>query len=408
MLNLWKQIQEKIDDLNPNEFQIMANNFVRIYRQEVFRGLNELSGLNIDEECVKGQPDSYADYDGGWAALEASKQLKGWYRKSRSDIDRLYEKSTKENIKITYLCFVFRTSEKTKPDEREEIKDYAFKKLGVSQELVELIFGDKLISELALPQYARILKNDLRISLSTNPFKDIKRVIESLELTDFYPKLDDFEEGIVFFPKERIERAESVLNNTRRDLGILGLGTSGKTTFALTLGYNYYKDGYIVLYFDFKEEFDEDTIKLLYETIVQNEDIRLLIILDNVHLYPNMYMLYKEIRDRQKLMIEQKGDSFKIIYVGTKFWLDDEFNFLKIFHKKERGWVENLGAKNQEDRLNSFDIESFYNVYRYFLIKTGGVYINLQITRFENGVGFLVMIYLFFSVHSVTIQKHLL
>lgn len=365
MAKLKEQIKEKIELLSEGQFQQLANDFVRLYLPDVFKGLNELSGLNLKEQPIPGQPDSYSFYDSGLAAVQASKN-DDWSGKAKEDIDSM-KKTLKDHI--TCLCFVFKLTDVNPTDKKiNEIKDYAFEKLGVSQEMVDFIFGGSLISELSQPKYAGILHRNLGIELDRKPFKTLIEKIESFNI-DFYPKLEDFERGIIFLPKDRVVNARSVLDKSRRDLGILGMGSSGKTIFALALGFGYYKRGYEVLFFDFEKHCDSGKADETYNFILNNHHENLLIILDNVHVYEQMYALFKRIK---ALQLSLGDSSFKIIYVGRKIWpKDDEKNFLKKFLLNEHGYVINLGEQNRKDRFNAVDWESFYNVFKHFIIKNG-------------------------------------
>lgn len=363
MPTLKEQIKEKIELLSEHEFQQLANDFARLYSPETFKGLNELSGMNLKGFTIPGQPDSYSIYKNGLATVQASKN-DDWSGKSKKDIDLMV---TSLKNRINYICFIFKLMD-VKPTDKKinEIKDYAFEKLGVSQEMVDFLFGGSLISELSQPKYSGILYKNLGITLNRKPFKTLKEKIQSFSI-EFYPKLDDFEKSIVFLPKERAINAKSSLDDRRHDLGVLGLGSSGKTMFVLTLGFDYYNNGYEVLYFDFESSCDDRTADEIYDFILKNHHQNLFLILDNVHLYEKMYPLFKKIRD---LQLELGNNTFKIIYVGRKIWpKDEEKNFLKKFILNEHGYVINLGAPNEKERYSSLDSESFYNVFKYFTIK---------------------------------------
>ncbi|MBL7148139.1 MAG: AAA family ATPase, partial [Nanoarchaeota archaeon] len=138
------------------------------------------------------------------------------------------------------------------------------------------------------------------------------------------------------------------------EVGVMGVGVSGKTTFSFVLGYKFLEENYQVLYLNFNEKDDFSKIKDILGVIDNYQNKKLLIILDNVHLFKHSLDLYQELR-------KKSSREFKVIYVGRKVYAlyDDEVNFFKTYISVIKGQFVHL----------KYDIPRFVNIYNYFKTK---------------------------------------
>ena len=186
------------------------------------------------------------------------------------------------------------------------------------------------------------------------PFIDIKTKIDTISKKfSYFPNNDDFDSRCVKVNDDDKFRALWALDNFN-EAGVMGVGVSGKTTFSFVVGYKFLEEDYQVLYLNFNEKDDFLKIEQILNVINNYPNKKLLMILDDIHLFKHSLDLYQELR-------KKTSSEFKIIYVGRKVYTlyDDEVNFFKTYISVIKGQFVHL----------KYNIPRFVNIYDYFKAK---------------------------------------
>ncbi|MCK4735902.1 MAG: hypothetical protein KAT65_25835 [Methanophagales archaeon] len=147
-----------------------------------------------------------------------------------------------------------------------------------------------------------------------------KPLDEELKSRRDFPKLEDFEKGLVFVDKKKAHDILKVIKGANKCL-IYGKPASGKTVFAFAFGRTFSKT-FLVRYLDLKGGFDPD--KLLQEVIISNSS-QILYIIDNCHIWPEkVYNLIE--------LIEANNIKSKFLFVSRniKGFLSEGENYFKL------------------------------------------------------------------------------
>ncbi|MGH8645583.1 MAG: hypothetical protein ACREX4_14445 [Gammaproteobacteria bacterium] len=156
---------------------------------------------------------------------------------------------------------------------------------GVDPGRVDLVFGVRLMQELARPEFARIRREILNLSDYPSCFK-LVRVDSAPDKSQrtFIPAPKDYADGQVHRPKI----ADKILEHLERESLVLvrGIGASGKTVLAWQLALETAQQGWPAYYADLVllGELTTQVGNALADDLCRFGHPRVLLVLDNIHL----------------------------------------------------------------------------------------------------------------------------
>lgn len=296
------QLATALDALDPIEFQVLAERFVRIREPSRFSRLSPVgrtAGLRPTNTWGDGR---VTFSDGHIDVVEAT---------TRSDPEQhlLEDASTiAEKLSGRVDGFVFVASG-PEPSERvisDRIK--RLKALGVPGDAIDLIFRQRLLRELAEPRFS-VLWPELGLPSTPAPFQPIESAAQIFGDPSnphrFIPSLKDFENGWVPWLKAHRELL-AVLQESHFAL-VRGERGSGKTVLCAQVGLRWRDLGLPVLYLDLASSLT--SYERLEEAVDSRADAGVLFVLDNIHA-----------DERRAAAIERhwrsRGDSSSLLLIG--------------------------------------------------------------------------------------------
>lgn len=271
----------------PAKFQALAERYLAIREGGLYRQLTP-KGRNSGGSTIGGYPDAYAIRpDGRMIIVEAS--AADWRSHIREeDIPNLTALGAGKVHSFHF--FTLATSEslvlrsnaraEKRANTEADILTTLRKDLGITSP--EIIFLDRLCTELRSPAYLSLLILDLGLPVSCAPFEEVRDVVPAAP-GDIAPTREEFDANKVV-PPSAYQGALEMLRLGQEVL-VEGRGASGKTSMALALGRAWGERG-SAYYLDLQvfDVGDSSQMARLESTVVTLASPGTLLIFDNCHL----------------------------------------------------------------------------------------------------------------------------
>lgn len=308
------KITESLGNMpEPTRFEAICEDYLRTFPE--YKDL-VTTGRNIMGKIKSSVCDSlmYEPKTGHYYAFAYSTvRKKDWKRKAKESIKEVKEYFKKRGLKCKRIIIC--TNQEAGEDDQTELGKYA-KNVEMEFDLHHLIRIRDGIIDLPI-----LLYRHFSITPQIKHFELLDKKLKSRKgLLPNFPKLEDFENGLVFMEKRKAYDVLEVIEDKNMCL-LYGKPAAGKTVFAFAFG-RFFSETYLSYYLDIKGEFD--SAALLREMIINNSS-QILFIIDNCHMWPEtVYNLIK--------LIETNNIKTKILFIsrGIKSFLGEGENYFEV------------------------------------------------------------------------------
>jgi len=283
--DLETRIAQKMAILTPEDMQRLAEDYARIRFPDRFPRF-DFRALSPEGKSRSGWPDAYvALSDGRIEGVEAT------IDKNKSKImDHLKKDLSNACKRVPKLTgFVFVSGQpmiQPNTDELNMWRQLFSDKAGIELKHIDLVFGGRLVQELALPEFARTRVEVLGVTELPAWFELVQpNIPPNNPQAKFIPTSDDYEKGRVHRPHV----ADQVLSHLeeRGSALVRGVGACGKTVLAWLIALENVRKGWPSYYLDLAriDERVGDVSNVLENDLVRFGHPHVLFILDNIHLH---------------------------------------------------------------------------------------------------------------------------
>lgn len=298
-------IEAAIAALEAGQFQRLAEDYARIRWPERFDSL-ATPGRNAAGQTTAGFPDAFATLvDGRLDAVEATRQI-AWFKHARADLAKA--QAMDNGALAGYVLVTW--ARQGKASNVREIRN-AFVSAGLEPQLVDVVFRQQLVTDIAQPRYARLWR-DLGLPATVHPWIELEHaVIYGRETSlGLLPARSELVRGEIEAPHLA---AKVVARLADENLAIVrGHGASGKTTLAAIIGLDFAAGGAPVYYVDLAG--GADTAALL-DVFATRSDRGVLWIVDNIHRFEdaasNVYRYWDAVHDGSQLLLVGRPASMR-------------------------------------------------------------------------------------------------
>ena len=274
--------------LTPEDMQRLAEDYARIRFPDRFPRF-DFRALSPEGKSRSGWPDAYVALsddriEGVEATIDKNKS------KIRDHLKKDLSNACKRVPKLTGFVFVSgQPMIQLNTDELNMWRQLFSDKAGIELKHIDLVFGGRLVQELALPEFARTRVEVLGVTELPAWFELVRpNIPPNNPQAKFIPTSDDYEKGRVHRPQV----ADQVLSHLeeRGSALVRGVGACGKTVLAWLIALENVQKGWPTYYLDLAriDERVGDVSNVLENDLVRFGHPHVLFILDNIHLHEYM------------------------------------------------------------------------------------------------------------------------
>lgn len=281
--DLETRIAQRLKTLTPEDMQRLAEDYARLRFPDRFPRF-DFRALSPEGKSRAGWPDAYIVLNGRVDGVEATidkNSSKIWKHLAKDVV-----KARKLRPKLSGFIFVSGHPEiQPDDDELNRWRQRFAEKAGLELRRVDLVFGGRLVQELARPEFARTRVEVLGLTDLPAWFELVRLdVPPDSPRAEFIPTPDDYARARVHRPLD----ADRVLGHLEREGRALvrGVGASGKTVLAWLLALDTAREGLPAYYLDLARLGDRavEAGNGLEDDMIRFGHPRALFILDNIHL----------------------------------------------------------------------------------------------------------------------------